>query len=141
MIFCQAVSSYQLLELLTYKIVRYDKKEAMFFMPTWLFNKIKNINFLEKRDIKIVSFDNYNNYNYQDSEIIDNDIVNYYDNIFNQLEVDLDTCEEINIAGAHYGIGSYLCLKKIEFNLWEDAAGVAHKLNSIFFKHKYEPMP
>lgn len=125
----QAVSTYQLLELIVYRnnYINLNEK-VILFIPEWLNVKIVNISALENYFYKIILF-NFSP-DYLSSKIVE-DIVNYYDCIFAEHKVDFEDVEEFHVAGAHYGIGSYLCLKERNFVLWEDAAGVIAQPNIL----------
>lgn len=117
----QAVSTYQLLELIVYKNKYIYEDDVILLIPIWLKAKISSITTLESMFVKILIFKHFPDYEKSDVNI---EIINYYDNLFYDNGITIEECEEIHVAGAQYGIGSYLCLKQISFILWEEASGV-----------------
>lgn len=117
----QAVSTYQLLEMIVYRNKYIYEDEVILLIPVWLRTKIRNFFTLESMFAKILVFEHFPDYENSDINL---EIINYYDNLFFENGIMIEECKEIHVAGAQYGMGSYLCLKQIGFILWEEASGV-----------------
>ena len=117
----QAVSVYQLLELIVYKERYLREKECVLLIPSWLKDKISSWNILTEEFNKVLIL--YLGFDYESPDI-EKKIIDIYDHFFEDNKISVYDCSEIHIAGAHYGIGAYLCLKNISFYFWEDASGV-----------------
>lgn len=125
----QAVSSYQLLEIIVFKELYKKNKDGILFVPKWLLNKIVNIKIIGEYFKQIVVFDFLPDYGSPD---VSQEIVRYYDNLLNEENVNLLAISEIYVAGAHYGLGSYLCNIGKTFIFLEDAAGILSNTHILF---------
>lgn len=130
MIVMQAVSTYQLLSLISYKQLKLQKEKAVLVIPYWLNNKFNDKSFFFDNNIKVYVFDC--SPDYKNIDECEKYICRYFDSFFKNIGVDLNTCTQIHIGGAQYGMGAYLCKKSICFDLWEDASGIAHNPKILY---------
>lgn len=117
----QAVSTYQLLELMVYRKMYCNDTKAVLFMPEWLRQKIVNEEAFSEFFDKIVIFQHW--FDFKNPQVGEK-IEEYFDELLRKENIFIDEVQDIHIAGAQYGLGSYLCIKKIPFALWEDASKI-----------------
>lgn len=116
-----AVSSYQLLNMVCYRLLNKDDESCILLLSTWAGDKHPKYKELSRIFSRVVICDQ--------ARGIPNDInkpvdCRYLEQLLKDNGIDLAQCSGIDIAGAHFLLGMYCCEKKIPFTYWEDAPGL-----------------
>lgn len=123
-----AVSVYQLINLLLYKKKYYECEENCLILRDLLLPKIRNMRYLSTQFKKIVIYTDY--WKGKDVPSQENCIVEYYDELLANEELELENCPII-VGCAHNTFGMYLSIKKINFIFLEDAAGLLSRFEIL----------
>lgn len=121
-----AMTAYQFLECLADKLLYNKEKNGVFLISKYISSVYPNYYELVRKKyfqyILIYDIDEYS-----EAETIkecEDNITNYYDKLLSSVNVSLENCSEIHIAGAHHGFGSFICMKGKRFYFYEEAAGL-----------------
>jgi hypothetical protein len=122
MVLYHAISTYQLLEMIIYRLKNSNKKESILMITDTLRDKYPNVEGFKEffNDVWVYSIDipDMDNAYFQDK------INDFFNNFFSEKNMGISEFDELNIGCAHYFLGHYLIGNKIRFNFFEDAAGI-----------------
>lgn len=122
MILYHAISTYQLLEMIIYRMQHSEKENSVLMITDTLRDKFPIIEKYGKYFSDVWVYDI--NLAFPPKISFQNVIANYFDAYFASHEVAITDFEEINLACGHYYFGHYLVDKNIPFVYFEDAAGM-----------------
>ena len=116
-----AVSVYQLINMILYRKKYCNNEENCLVIRDILIAKIRDMSYIENLFDKVVIYGDF--WSEKEIEKQENFIVNYYDQLFDSQELDLQD-SNIIVGCAHNTFGMYLSIKEIPFTFLEDAAGL-----------------
>ena len=135
MILYHAISSYQLLEVITHKISYNNDKTTILCISFDVVRRLKNYEDLKLFFNSIVVYDNgVGNY----SILQGREINSYFEGILKKENINLEKMEDIYLACGHHSFGIFVAQKNIPFVYFEDGAGaisrpeVLHRVESKF---------
>lgn len=121
-----AMTAYQFLQCVTDKLLNNEKKCGVFLISKFVTTIYPDYHKLVEwgcfKHILIYDFNEYSNK--ESIEEFEEGVLKYYDKLLANVGVRIEESSEIHIAGAHHGFGSYVCLKKMPFYFYEEAAGI-----------------
>lgn len=135
MILYHAISSYQLLCVITHKLLFYPHNKAILILPDFITTKYPQY----MRLVELGIFNEVYLFPYLKighNEMCISERTSYY---YSQLIVyDLNEFEDIFIAGAHFYFSLYLIDCEVGFHFFEDAPGMIHKSDVLYNNLKKE---
>lgn len=122
MILYHAISTYQLLEMVLYRLKESPKEESILMITDTLRDKFPNLDDYLEYFEEIWVYDI--NIPFPPKIAFQTVINSYFDNYFKEKGMLITDFEEIYAACVHYYFGNYLTAKEIPFVFFEDAAGM-----------------
>ena len=133
MVLYSTVTTYQLLEAMTYHLKYKKDEDAILLISHWLENKYPWYKKLETLFDKVVVF----NGNYAcDGKEKENLNAYFYDLLENN-NISIDQMDEIHVYGAEHSFGAFIAINNYPYIYWEEGAGALSKrdeMQEIFAK-------
>lgn len=138
MLLFHAVSTYQLLLLIEYKIRYYMEDEAVLMLPDSLVQKVPQYDNLKKYFANILLYEIGKPKSRNSS--IKEATREYFDAVFKEGGYGITDFEEIFVGCAHYYFGIYLASNDIPFVFFEDAAGMLSRSEILIEMEEQYPI-
>ena len=129
MILYQVISTYQLLNSIIHKIKFHNDDKCVLFCSTWLTQKFQNFENLKTFFDDVVPFEGRITFK-EEMYPLSND--EYIENLLMENKYKLEDFTEIHAMGCHYSFAMYLSKHNINFNFWEDAAGLICRPENLY---------
>lgn len=120
MILFHAVSLYQVLNLIVYRVKKEEKEKAALLIASTALEKLPHYNQLEHFFDRIISYDFRQANRLADSTEL---LAQYFDGLFREEQLDIVSMEQIYLACAHHAFGIYMAQKGLHFAFVEDGSG------------------
>lgn len=129
MILYHAISSYQLLCIITHKLLFYPNSKAILVLPDFIVEKYPQ--YMKLVELKLFSEVYLFPYlHIQHDETLVQERVQYYYSLL--IPYKLAEFKEIFIAGAHFYFTLYLIKENVSFHFFEDAPGMLHNADVLY---------
>jgi hypothetical protein len=128
-----AMTAYHFLGCLVDKLDRNKEDHGILLISRYLTNVYPHYNELIQKRVfdKILIYDIGEYAKCKSEQEYETKIIEYFHKLLKNAGVVIEDCDEIHIAGAHQGFGSYVCLKNLRFYFYEEGAGIISK--SLWF--------
>ena len=124
MVLYHAISTYQLLNLIVFKLKYKNDENSVLLISSWLVEKFPNYMRLNSIFDRVIVYDPFVN---PKNEEYPTEIDDYLTSLFKKEKLILKDFDEIHIGGVHFGFGFYCEHHNIPFVFWEDASGIVSK--------------
>ncbi len=129
MILYHAISTYQLLEMILYRLKHSKKEESILMITDSLQDKYPLLDkysaFFEDVWVYPINLEFSGKVSFQ--RVIDN----FFNDYFKEKGIEILEFEELNVACAHYYFGHYLIGNEVPFVFFEDAAGMLSRADIL----------
>ena len=120
MVLFHAVSLYQVLNLLVYRMKRVEKENSILLIASTVLEKMPKHQYLNNFFEHVAVYDFRQSDRYADNSEM---LAQYFDSFFRSDHLNLPDMEEIYLACAHHAFGIYVAQKGLNFNFVEDGSG------------------
>lgn len=120
MVLFHAVSLYQVLNLVVYRVKKIEKEKSILLIASTALEKMQQYEHLNHFFKRVIVYDFR-----QSNRLADNGelLSQYFESVFREQHFGLADMEEIYLACAHHAFGIYVAQKRLPFNFVEDGSG------------------